>query len=73
MAYARKRSYGGSRRGTGGARRGYAARRKPATRARRTGGGQTIRLVVETSPAGQYSRNAPVLAKLNPMPGKAKF
>ena len=83
MAYRRSSRYGsrssagyGRRRASGFVRRAAAPRRRARSSARVTRGAkqQIVRLVIEQAPASGISRaNERVLAKMNPLPGKAKL
>ena len=83
MAYRRSSRYGsrasagyGRRRASGFVRRAAAPRRRARAsgRLRRGAREQTIRFVIEQAPASGISRaNERVLAKMNPLPGKAKL
>lgn len=74
MAYSRRRNSGYSRGNSGFKRRAVSGRRKSGARGtRRASSANTMRIIVETVQPGPYSRHTPVLAKMNPPPGKAKF
>ena len=76
MAYrrvTRRRSYSGRGQQSFAGNRGRSVRRSAGRRTLRSAG-QTLRLVIETSPASSVSREvAGVAAKLNPPPRKSKF
>ena len=67
MAYRRSSRYGSR------SSAGY-GRRRASGRVARGGKQQIVRLVIEQAPASGISRaNERVLAKMNPLPGKAKL